>query len=72
MRGRLLKSIAGLGVMGLLMSILIVLVVIPFGMLIYASFLTAVPFSGERDLAFTLANYTDLGRRTLAAPASTP
>ena len=60
MRGRLLKSIAGLGVMGLLMSILIVLVVIPFGMLIYASFLTAVPFSGERDLAFTLANYTDL------------
>ena len=60
MRGRLLKSVAGLGVMGLLLAILIVLVVIPFGMLIYASFLTAVPFSGERNLAFTLANYTDL------------
>jgi len=69
-RGRLLKSIAGLGVMGLLLAVLIVLVVIPFGMLIYASFLTAVPFSGERDLAFTLANYTelwsaDLGRACL-------
>ncbi len=60
MRGRLLESIAGLGVMGLLLAILTVLVVIPFGMLVYASFLTAVPFSGERDLAFTLANYTDL------------
>ena len=46
--------------MGLLLAILTVLVVIPFGMLVYASFLTAVPFSGERDLAFTLANYTDL------------
>lgn len=60
MRGRLLESIAGLGVMGFLLAILTVLVVIPFGMLVYASFLTAVPFSGERDLAFTLANYTDL------------
>ena len=46
--------------MGFLLAILTVLVVIPFGMLVYASFLTAVPFSGERDLAFTLANYTDL------------
>ncbi len=60
MRGRLLRSIAGLGVTGILLAILTVLVVIPFGMLVYASFLTAVPFSGERDLAFTLANYTDL------------
>jgi len=60
MRRSLLGSIAGLGVMGLLLAILTVLVVIPFGMLVYASFLTAVPFSGERDLAFTLANYTDL------------
>ena len=56
----LFQTIGGLGLMSLLLAILVVLVVAPFGMLIYASFLTAVPFSGERDLAFTLANYADL------------
>ena len=56
----LFQTIGGLGLMSLLLAILTVLVVVPFGMLIYASFLTAVPFSGERDLAFTLANYADL------------
>ena len=40
-----------------LFAILAVLVVVPFCLLLYASFVTTLPFMGEHGAAFTLANY---------------
>ena len=49
---------------GTLLAILAVLIVIPFAVLVYASLVTALPFSGNTDVSWTLANY-----RALWSPA---
>ena len=45
---------------GTLLAILAILVVIPFAVLVYASLMTALPFSGNADMDWTLANYRAL------------
>lgn len=44
----------------LLFAVLTVLVLVPFGTLLYASFASGLPFAGEHDIGFTLANYAAL------------
>lgn len=53
------RKLAQTLVMAVLFGLLFVLVVLPILMLVYASFLTALPFSG-RQTEFTLSNYLQL------------
>src|SRR5687768_9854862 len=55
-----LRTLARLAVPITLFALLIVLVVVPFGMLIYTSVVDAPPFASGRTPAFTLANFAAL------------
>ena len=50
-----------------LFAVLGILVVAPFGMLVFASLATKLPFSGEAGVAFTLANYQALWTPVMGA-----
>jgi iron(III) transport system permease protein len=52
---------------GSLFAVLALLIVIPFAVLVYASLVTALPFSGTTDLAWTLENYRALWSPTLGS-----
>ena len=55
---------------GTLLAILAVLIVIPFAVLVYASLVTALPFSGNTDVSWTLADSSRCGRPQPAVPSS--
>lgn len=55
------------GVLFVLFAILGLLVVMPFATLVYTSFIKGLPFSGNADYTFTLANYGSLFTPELGA-----
>lgn len=66
MRVALTRGLGRVLISGTLLTILAILVVVPLLTLIYASFLTGVPFSGETGLSWTLAHYQALWSRQMA------
>ena len=55
-----LRTIARIAVPTVLFALVIVLVVVPFGMLVYTSLVDVAPFSGGRPASFTLKNFAAL------------
>ncbi len=64
-----MHSPARLAVPGALYAVLAVLVVIPIGTIVYASFLTAQPFSGAASVGWTGINYAQLWNSEIAGAA---
>jgi iron(III) transport system permease protein len=64
-----MRSAARFAVPGTLYAVLALLVIVPIGMIAYASFLTAQPFSGATGVAWTAVNYAQLWNADIAGAA---